>query len=145
MACVILHAETDEQVQKCYAALKVLRPHLIEAEFVVKIKRQQRQGYRLLVLQEEGHVKSVAGCRVLEFLAWDKVLYIDDLITLPDEKRKGYAGQLLDWLIAYAQIQTCHEIHLDSGYQRHDAHRLYLNKGFELNCHHFALKLPAAQ
>jgi GNAT superfamily N-acetyltransferase len=140
----ISHAETDEQIQACFPPLQVLRPHLDEAAFLAAVKQQQLQGYRLLFLQAEGEVKSVAGYRMLHFLAWGKVLYIDDLVTLPGEKRKGYAGQVLDWLIDYARTQACDAVHLDSGYQRYDAHRLYLNKGFELNSHHFALKLPPA-
>lgn len=142
MVINIAYAETDEQIQACFPVLKVLRPHLDEVAFLPKVKRQQSQGYRLLFLVADDDVKSVAGYRMLEFLAWGKVLYIDDLITLPAEKRRGYAGQLLDWLIAYARTQACDGVHLDSGYQRQDAHRLYLNKGFTLNCHHFALVFP---
>ncbi len=137
----IQHAETDAQIQKCFPALKVLRPHLEESSFLGTLRRQQTQGYRLLYLEVDDEVKSAAGYRLLEYLAYGKVLYIDDLITLPTEKRKGYGGQMLDWLIAYAKTQACDQVHLDSGYQRHDAHRLYLNKGFDLACHHFALKL----
>ncbi|WP_176885042.1 hypothetical protein [Dyadobacter soli] len=37
-----------------------------------------------------------------------------------------------------AGIQT---IRLDSGYDLHDAHRLYLNKGYVLACNHFARQL----
>ena len=32
-------------------------------------------------------------------------------------------------------------ITLDSGHHRHTAHRLYLNKGFEIKSHHFVKKL----
>jgi GNAT superfamily N-acetyltransferase len=142
MSEMIFHAENDDQIQACFPAMQVLRPHLLADTFLSKVKWQQSQGYRLLCLEVGQEVKSMAGYRVLDFLAWGKVLYIDDLVTLPGEKRKGYAGQLLDWLIAYAQDKGCDAVHLDSGYQHNAAHRLYLNKGFELNCHHFALKLP---
>lgn len=33
------------------------------------------------------------------------------------------------------------QIQLDSGLQRHDAHRLYLNYGFKIIGHHFSLDL----
>ena len=91
-------------------------------------------------LKHEGIVKSAAGFRIAEFLAWGKVLYIDDLITLPAEKKRGYAGELLDWLIAYAQNQQCEGVHLDTGYTRHDAHRLYLRKGLQFKSHHLTLQ-----
>jgi hypothetical protein len=51
---------------------------------------------------------------------------------------KGYAGALLDWIFAKAKELHCDQVHLDSGYQRHDAHRLYLKKGMKLACHHFS-------
>lgn len=69
------------------------------------------------------------------------MLYIDDLVTHPEKKKMGIGGALLDWLIEQGRQLDCDEVHLDSGFQRHDAHRLYLNKGFELNCHHLAKKL----
>jgi GNAT superfamily N-acetyltransferase len=85
--------------------------------------------------------RCAAGFRFAEFFAWGKILYIDDLITIPEEKKRGYAGKLLDWLIAYAQNHQCNGVHLDTGYTRHDAHRLYLRKGFQLSGHHLALQL----
>ena len=34
----------------------------------------------------------------------------------------------------------CDGLHLDPGYARHDAHRLYLRKGLQFNSHHLALQ-----
>jgi GNAT superfamily N-acetyltransferase len=136
----ISQGSPDNEIEQCFEVFLALRPHLQRTEFLARVRRQQAQGYSILVLREDGTVKSAAGFRVLEFLAWGKVLYIDDLITLPPEKRRGYAGQLLDWLIAHAREIRCDAVHLDTGYARHDAHRLYLRKGFRLNCHHMALE-----
>jgi GNAT superfamily N-acetyltransferase len=140
----IPHAETDEQIMACFPVMKVLRPHLEETTFLAAIRRQQAQGYKLLYIESEGMVKSAAGYRIQDFLAWGKTLYIDDLITMPGLTRQGYAGQLLDWLIDHARAEGCDSVHLDSGYQRQHAHRLYLNKGFILACHHFAIDLRSS-
>ena len=137
----IRFAETDAAIQACFPVFLFLRPHLREAEFVPQVRRQQQQGYRLIFFEEDERVRSVAGFRILEFLAWGVVLYIDDLATLPGEQRKGYGGRMLAWLIDHAQANGCDAVHLDSGYQRHDAHRLYLQTGFVLSSHHFAMKL----
>ena len=75
------------------------------------------------------------------FLAWGKVLYIDDLVTEPLQKRQGLGGALLDWLVVEANKLGCDAVHLDTGYARHDAHRLYLNKGFVMSSHHMSKKL----
>lgn len=144
---VIWTAESDEDIVRCFPALKVLRPHLEEAAFLPQVRRQQQAGYCLLGLSEAGQggpALAAAGYRLAEFLAWGRVLYIDDLITLPAARGRGYGGRLLNWLSARAAALGCDEVHLDSGYQRHDAHRLYLNQGFDLACHHFSRKAPGA-
>ena len=140
MSSEIFIAQSDNEIQGCFPVFKVLRPHLNEDDFLPQVRRQQAQDFKILALKHEGIVKSAAGFRIAEFLAWGKVLYIDDLITLPEEKKRGYAGELLDWLIAYAQNHQCDEVHLDTGYTRHDAHRLYLRKGFQFKSHHLALQ-----
>lgn len=131
---------TDEEISSCYEVLSQLRPHFTKKQDLVKqIQRQQERGYKLASCIKEENVVAVIGFRFLEFLSWGKVLYIDDLITDREEKRKGYAGVLLKWVIELAKKEGCDQVHLDSGYQRYDAHRLYLNHGFKITCHHFAL------
>lgn len=126
---------------RCFAVFAVLRPHLDEAAFVDGVRAQAREGYRVIYVEDGGEVAAAAGWRVARFLAWGKVLYIDDLIAHPDRRRAGLASALLDWLFARARSLGCEAVHLDSGYARNDAHRLYLNKGFTLSSHHFAAKL----
>ena len=131
--------ESDQEIADCFEVFSVLRPHLLAATFVAQVRRQQAQGYQLMAQRDGSSVVSATGFRLAEFLAWGKVLYVDDLITLPSARGKGYAGQLLDWLIAHAKSQGCDALHLDSGYMRHNAHRLYLNKGLQLACHHMSI------
>jgi GNAT superfamily N-acetyltransferase len=133
--------EDNQQIDACFEVFLALRPHLSREAFLAQVLRQQAQGYRILALRENGMVCSAAGFRLCEFLAWGRVLYIDDLSTLPELRGKGHAGQLLDWLIAHAEQQHCAAVHLDTGYGRHDAHRLYLNKGFLLSSHHMSKSL----
>lgn len=137
----VLHANTDAEISACFPVMNVLRPHLDETTFLATIRRQAAQGYHLVFIRDADAIVSAAGFRILEFLAWGKVLYVDDLITDPAKRGHGFGGMLMDWLIAHARAANCAELHLDSGYQRRAAHRLYLNKGLELNSHHFALKL----
>ena len=68
-------------------------------------------------------------------------MYIDDLITKERFRGKGYGKALLDYTALVAKDNECNQIHLDSGYARHEAHTLYLSYGFKLVCHHFALDL----
>ncbi len=89
--------------------------------------------------QDRGEVRALAGFRFLEFLAWGKVLYIDDLITDSEERRTGHGGKLLKGVIEQGKKVKCDQVYLDSGPQRDDPHRLYLNHGFKIIGHHFAL------
>jgi len=138
----ILLAEDKEQIRSCYKIMHQLRPHLTsEQAFVEQVQRQIQEGYHLAYIQEGGQVKALAGFRFLEFLAWGKVIYIDDLITDSATRRNGQGGKLLKWVIEQGRKAKCDQVHLDSGPQRHDAHRLYLNHGFKIIGHHFALDL----
>ncbi|HEY6777614.1 MAG TPA: GNAT family N-acetyltransferase, partial [Thermoleophilaceae bacterium] len=67
-------------------------------------------------------------------------LYIDDLSTLPEARRRGHARALLDWCLEEARRLGCDQLHLDSGVEpeREDAHRLYFNAGLRITSYHFA-------
>ena len=132
-------ASTEKQIRSCYRVMRQLRPHLTEEQaFVEQVQRQLATGYRLAYYQDEEEVRALAGFRFLEFLAWGRVLY-DDLVSDVATRKNGYGGKLLKWVIHQARDASCDQVHLDSGPQRHDAHRLYLNHGFKIIGHHFAL------
>ena len=139
----IFIAHTDAEIKSCFPVFSVLRPELEQNHFIPQVRRQQAQSYQILALKHEGVVKSAAGFRFAEFLAWGKIVYIDDLTTLPGETAQGFAGALLDWLIEHARSRECQGVHLDTGYARHAAHRLYLRKGFQLKSHHLVLAFQA--
>lgn len=132
-----------------FPALKALRPGLAdEAEFIRRVDVVQRpEGYRLVGTFEPtwAHAAAVAGFRVGHSLAWGRFLYVDDLSTVSEARRRGHARRLLDWLAEEGMRLHCEQLHLDSGVgaDRTDAHRLYLNAGFRITSHHFArLLLP---
>jgi len=137
-------AKTAAQINRCYPVVQELRPHVPAADLVRRVKRQMTQGYRLLFLEAGCEVRALAGYRISECLAWGKFLYVDDLVTREADRSKGYAGLLMDWLLAEAAKERCDEFHLDSGVHRFPAHRFYLMKRLDITCHHFALKLPRA-
>lgn len=131
---------TIEEIRSCYPVLKQLRLHFTDEDsFVEQIQRQIAQGYQLVACLKDGKVKACVGFRFLEFLAWGKVLYIDDLITDSGTRKNGFGTKLLRWVIEQAKNEGCDQVHLDSGPQRHEAHRLYLNQGFKIIGYHFAI------
>jgi len=134
-------ATTDSDIQKCWPAVKVLRPHLEEQQFLPMVKEMIAEGYKLAFVEEDNIAAAIIGFRYLQYLFCGKHIYIDDLSTLPDHRKKGLGSTLLDYVFEHAKQLGYDIVTLDSGYQRTDAHRLYLNKGFTISSHHFVKKL----
>lgn len=125
-----------------FAAMCALRTELDEDAFIARVAIQRAEGYRLVgSFDDRGERPSaVAGFRTGHSLAWGHYLYVDDLSTLPEARRRGHAGALMRWLFEEARRLGCDSLHLDSGVgaDRADAHRLYLNHGMRITSHHFA-------
>jgi GNAT superfamily N-acetyltransferase len=138
----IFVAETDDQIQDCYAVMAELRPHISANDFLDRVKRQARDGYKLACIAADD-VKAVAGFRISENLAWGRFLYVDDLVSKLADRSKGYGGVLFDWLVQYAREHGCDQFHLDSGVQRFGAHRFYLTKRMSISSHHFVMNLKS--
>ncbi len=134
-------ASTQADFLKCWEVMHALRPHLTQDRYLALLSEMTQKGYSLLFLEENGKAVSALGFRYMTMLYAGHIIYIDDLTSLPESRGKGYASQLLDYIIAKARQEKLNGVHLDSGHQRFDAHRLYLNKGFRISCHHFQLDL----
>jgi predicted GNAT superfamily acetyltransferase len=135
-------ALSREQIHRCFPVMAELRPHLIEAEFVTRILRQQKEGYQLAFLTDRKIVKAVAGYRYSESLSWGKFMYVDDLVTAEKFRSQSHGQKLFRWLADAAKARGYDQLHLDSGVQRFGAHRFYLASRMDIIAHHFSMKLP---
>ena len=117
--------------------MRQLRTHLDEDEYLETIRRIQRSGYRLAAVLDGDRVRCVAGFRIQEYLYSGRHLYVDDLITAEDARSEGHGQRMLDWLADEARRDGCGQLHLDSGVQRHDAHRFYFREGMSISSYHF--------
>jgi GNAT superfamily N-acetyltransferase len=134
--------KTYDEIALSYDVFLELRPHLQSKEsFVAQVMEQYKQGYAIIAICEKGDMVACIGFRFLTTLAWGGILYIDDLITKEKTRGKGYGKILLDHVIQIARKSLCKEVHLDTGYARHAAHKVYLKQGFNFSAHHLALKL----
>jgi GNAT superfamily N-acetyltransferase len=132
-------AETEADVRRCWPAFRELRPHLrSEDELVARWRTQLPESYRIIYAEHDGTVAAAAGYRFFHTLAWGHVLYVDDLVALQTFHRTGLGTLLLQYIQAEARRAGCDAVHLDTGYQRHLAHRAYLRNGFHFHCHHMA-------
>jgi GNAT superfamily N-acetyltransferase len=134
---------TDEAaVRACWPLFAQLRPHLAdEEEFISRWFLQVKEGYRILRAVKGGMPVGAAGFRILHTMAWGRILYLDDLIVDEGARGTGLGSRLLAVLKEIARDEKCDQVHLDTGYQRHAAHKAYLRAGFHLDCHHLALPL----
>ncbi len=135
-------AETPAEISRCYEVMRELRTHLkTREEFVARVQRQRREGFRLAFLEAGDEVRAVAGYRIQEMLFSGRTLYVDDLVTRADDRSLGFGGQLFDWLVSEARREKCAAFTLDSGVHRFEAHRFYLMKRMKIASHHFTLEL----
>ena len=124
-------------------ALLELRPHVGDAEaLVARVDAQRSEGYRVIGSFEDGaeEASGAAGFRVMEMLMWGRVLYVDDLSTIPEHRGRGHADALFAWLDEELGRQGCAYLQLDSGLgpERADAHRFYFRHGMRITSYHFA-------
>lgn len=133
---------TDSELKETFPVMKQLRTHLNEDQYLTMVNRQRHTGnYEVAAVIEDGDVKCVAGYRVSECLAYGRFLYVDDLVTGENSRSKNYGKQMMDWLVDEAKRLGCSQLHLDSGVQRHSAHRFYLRERMDITAFHFGLKL----
>lgn len=117
-------------------------------DFVERVNNMQRpEGYRLAASFNVGETKpvGVAGFRAGNNLAWGYFLYVDDLITQSASRKQGHATALMEWLVEEAKRLGCDQLHLDSGTQRHAAHRFYLSQSLAITSFHFARPICSAE
>jgi len=136
-------ALTEEDIIKCRSAIQALRPFLTDDIYLEAVQKTLADNRQMIFIEENGEASAVAVFETGYNLFRGKYIYIDDLSTLPVSRGKGYAGILLEWIFNYAKKENFDEVHLDSGVNeaRANAHRLYLNKGFQISSLHFTTKL----
>lgn len=131
-------ATSDTDIAACYPVMQALRLHVEEEGFLARVRSQEISGYRLAFMEQSEIVVAVAGFRVAENLAWGRFLYVDDFVTHPLHRSKGYGAKLMSWLKGYAADNDCLQLHLDSGMHRNEAHRFYEREGMTKASFHFS-------
>ncbi len=136
-------ASSDEDIMKCWEVFYALRPHLKKERFIHDVRKTLNDNRMMIFLEKEDKAVSASVFEWGYNLYRSSYIYIDDLSCLPSFRGKGYASLLLDWIIDYARKNNFDQVHLDSGVNanRWDAHRLYLNKRFNITSLHLALEL----
>jgi len=134
---------TESDILKCRSAIQALRPTLTDDLYFDAVEKTLADNRQIIFIEEENQAAAVAVFETGYNLFRGKYIYIDDLSTLPGNRGKGYAGKLVDWILEYAKKEGYAQVHLDSGVSpgRTDAHRLYLNKRFQITSMHFVVNV----
>lgn len=134
---------TESDILKCRSAIQALRPTLTDDLYFDAVEKTLADNRQIIFIEEENQAAAVAVFETGYNLFRGKYIYIDDLSTLPGNRGKGYAGKLVDWILEYAKKEGYTQVHLDSGVSpgRTDAHRLYLNKRFQITSMHFVVNV----
>ncbi len=141
MPTTIALATSDADIARCFTVMQQLRPHLVESDFVPRVRRMQGEGFHLAFLMDAGAVRAVAGYRYYDKLFSGKNLYVDDLVSDSTQRSRGHGRALLAWLAGQARAQGCAQLELDSGVQRFEAHRFYLRERMHISAYHFVIAL----
>ncbi len=135
-------ATTDADLTRCFPVLQQLRPHLVAADFLARVRRMQAEGFHVALLEDDSAtVRAVAGYRYYDKLFSGRNLYVDDLVTDSASRSRGHGRALLAWLAAEARAHGCVQLELDSGVQRFDAHRFYFRERMHIASYHFVVPL----
>jgi ribosomal protein S18 acetylase RimI-like enzyme len=132
----------DRDYPACFEVMHALRPHLADTEtFAAQTHHQSEQGYRLLAAWRDHRVVGLAGYRIQENLLYGRFLYIDDLVTVPDARRQGLGGLLVQALREAARERNCAHLVLDTALGNALAQRFYFRQGLLSRGLHFSQTL----
>ena len=132
---------SPEGLRMAEAVHRQLRPHL-PPNYAGKMAAVFANGGRMAIVVENDTAVSVAVWRLIENTADGRRVYVDDLVSDEQRRSQGSGKLLLDWLESQAVALGCDALTLDSGVQRHRAHRFYFREGMHVSsyCLRKALK-----
>jgi len=129
-ATVLRHADDVDALLACFPVIRQLRPSLHNADdWLDRSWRMAADGYRVLAAWRERRAVAVAGYRVARNLIHGRFLYVDDLVTEPEERGSGLGARLLDELASIAAAAGCDRMVLDTAADNLAARRFFEREG----------------
>lgn len=117
-----------------------LRPQL-PIDYIATMQNIFSQGGRMVIAVETGVTVGIAVFRIFDNTHLGRQLYIDDLVSAESSRSLGVGHALMTWLEDHARSNGARELTLDSGVQRHRAHRFYFREGMQISSYHFSKSL----
>jgi GNAT superfamily N-acetyltransferase len=120
-----------------FPVLQQLRDHLDFESFEELYEPMAQEGYRLFAGYVDDEPVAVAGVTVSTNLYLGRHAYVYDLVVDEDRRSEGYGAEILEYVHEWAADNDCAAVELESGLWREDAHRFYLDLGYEKYCYSF--------
>ncbi|BCQ57562.1 GNAT family N-acetyltransferase [Burkholderia gladioli] len=132
------HLDTPAELSTAFALMRVLRPHLADADaFVAQLERQRGEAYRLLAAFDGERLLGLAGYRHQTNLLYGRFVYVDDLVVDPERQGHRVGARLLDAVRGIARDSGCARLVLDTGLHMALAQRFYFRNGLLARGLHF--------
>lgn len=122
------------------AVHRQLRPHL-KADYVTRMREVFASGADMAVCVRDEKVCGITVFRIIEKTYTGRELYCDDLVTDESLRSSGVGRALIGYMEAVAAERGCDALALDSGTQRHQAHKFYFREGLIVPAFHFSKTL----
>lgn len=89
--------------------------------------------YRYAVAEDNGSIVAVSNITVVPNLTRSGRPYgvIENVVTHPDVRRKGFGRATIQLLLDFAREQNCYKVMLLSSDKRKEAHEFYRSIGFD--------------
>ncbi len=131
----------DPRWDRALPVLQQLRTRLSRADLdaVLASPDAQRPSFFAAFVGEE--CVGVCGWRLVANTGVGRKVYIDDLVTDDSGRSRGVGAALLAHAEEIARRAGCSVLDLDSGVQRHGAHRFYLRERMDISSYHFVKRL----
>jgi hypothetical protein len=123
-------AVTNDAIARCLPVLVRSKASLTLGELLAQVERLKGTGYRLAVVEVDGHVGCMAGFRTRATLLGGKSLELDDLVLSSLPLARDYATALVAWLVSWGQAEGCGDMGVNVPHAHSDGLSLFLSQGF---------------
>ncbi len=131
----ISEATTQDAIEATYPIAYQLYEIPI-GQYTAYIREMMEQGYRLIMLEDEGRIIGISGFRVGRRLYCGKYLHIDNLVVDKACRKQGAALEMLDWMKAEAKRLNCDCMLADTYIENAPAQALFKREGFMTRGYH---------
>ncbi len=130
-----------EEMKAQYFLLQQLNPRLLQDDYETMLPDMIRNGYRQVVVLENGTPVGMSGFWINTKLYCGKYIEMDNVVTNVTHRSKGIGKILCDWITQKGRAEGCRHILLDAYVNNRDAHRFYFREGFFIEGFHMNKKI----